>query len=185
MLDTSSSDENIESRKDDCKGNKSLKLAEDSSLTDTKLSAIFLELKGEMLKEQQKKETEVSYSEDQLLMDEIAPTEIVNQENPSVHGVSSNLLPKDEDIFRKLNIPCLPSELQNKAVGKAFDSKKEKLQRTIKQYKYQMEYMQETNDGLILANRRLREDLTEVNDHYQELTVVSKEALKRKRNSDL
>ena len=48
-----------------------------------------------------------------------------------------------------------------------------------------MEYMQETNDGLVLANRRLREDLAEVNDHYQELTVVSKEALKRKRNSDL
>ena len=42
-----------------------------------------------------------------------------------------------------------------------------------------MEYMQETNDGLILANRRLREDLEEVNDHYQELTAVSKEALKR------
>jgi len=48
-----------------------------------------------------------------------------------------------------------------------------------------MEYMQETNDGLILANRRLREDLQEVNDHYQELTAVSKEALKRKRNTDL
>ena len=45
--------------------------------------------------------------------------------------------------------------------------------------------MQETNDGLILANRRLREDLQEVNDHYQELTAVSKEALKRKRNIDL
>ena len=48
-----------------------------------------------------------------------------------------------------------------------------------------MEYMQETNDGLILANRRLREDLQEVNDHYQEITAVSKEALKRKRNIDL
>ena len=45
--------------------------------------------------------------------------------------------------------------------------------------------MQETNDGLILANRRLREDLQEVNDHYQELTAVSKEALKRKRSTDL
>ena len=48
-----------------------------------------------------------------------------------------------------------------------------------------MDYMQETNDGLILANRRLREDLQEVNDHYQELTTMSKEALKRKRNIDL
>ena len=54
------------------------------------------------------------------------------------------------------------------------------MQRAIKQYKHQIEYIQETNDGLITANRRLREDLGEVNDHYQELIVVSKEALKRK-----
>ena len=45
--------------------------------------------------------------------------------------------------------------------------------------------MQETNDGLILANKRLREDLQEVNEHFQELMVVSKEALKRKRATDL
>ena len=48
-----------------------------------------------------------------------------------------------------------------------------------------MEYLQETNDGLILSNKRLREDLQEVNDHYQELIAVSKEALKRKMTTDL
>ena len=45
--------------------------------------------------------------------------------------------------------------------------------------------MQETNDGLITANKRLREYLEEVNDHYQDLITVSKEALKRKRSTDL
>ena len=44
--------------------------------------------------------------------------------------------------------------------------------------------MQETNDGLVMANRRFREDLDEVNSHYQELIAVSKEALKRKRNTE-
>ena len=43
-------------------------------------------------------------------MDENAPDETYNQENPSVHGVSTEFLPEDEDIFRKLNIPWLPSE---------------------------------------------------------------------------
>ena len=43
--------------------------------------------------------------------------------------------------------------------------------------------MQETSDGLIMADRILREDLEEVNNHYQELIVVSKEALKRKRST--
>ena len=33
------------------------------------------------------------------------------------------------------------------------------------------------------ANKRLREDLEEVNSHYQELISVSKEALKRKRQT--
>ena len=45
--------------------------------------------------------------------------------------------------------------------------------------------MQETNDGLVMANRRLREDLDEVNSHYQELIAVSREALKRKRNTEI
>ena len=47
-----------------------------------------------------------------------------------------------------------------------------------------MDYLQETNDGLILANKRLREDLQEVNENYQELIAISKEALKRKRSTD-
>ena len=45
--------------------------------------------------------------------------------------------------------------------------------------------MQEVNDWLILANIRLREYLQEVNEHFQELTAVSKESLKRKRTTDL
>ena len=51
VLDTSSSDEKIESSKGKSKGKKSLKTVEESSLTETKLSAMFLELRGEMLKE--------------------------------------------------------------------------------------------------------------------------------------
>ena len=74
--------------------------------------------------------------------------------------------------------------MQRTAGNKALDSKKENLQRTIKQYKHQVEYMQETNDGLVMANIRLREDLDEVNSHHQELISVSKEGLKRKINTE-
>ena len=73
--------------------------------------------------------------------------------------------------------------MQSTTENKSFDLEKENLQRTIKQYKHQVEYMQETNDGLVMANRRLKEDLDEVDSHYQELIAVSKEALKRKRNT--
>ena len=44
--------------------------------------------------------------------------------------------------------------------------------------------MQETNDGLVMENKRIREDLEEVNSHYQELIAVSREALKMKRNTE-
>ena len=44
--------------------------------------------------------------------------------------------------------------------------------------------MQETNAGLVIANKKLREDLEEVNSQYQELITVSREALKRKRQTE-
>ena len=90
---------------DDSSDGKPLKTIKDSSLTDTKLSAVFLELRGELLKEQQQKETEVSYSEDQQVREEIAPTEIINQENPTIPSISLDLFPEDEGIFRKLDVP--------------------------------------------------------------------------------
>ena len=55
---------------------------------------------------------------------------------------------------------------------------------SIKQYKHQIEYLHESNEGLVTANKILREDLEEVNSHYQELISISKEALKRKRQTE-
>ena len=51
MIDTSSSDEKLESSKGDNKGKKSVKTEEESSLTETKLSILFLEIRGKLLKE--------------------------------------------------------------------------------------------------------------------------------------
>ena len=69
--------------------------------------------------------------------------------------------------------------------GRSVDIYKENLQKIIKQYKQQMKHMQEVNEGLMMANRKLKEDLQDVNDHCHELTAVSKEVLKRKRTTDL
>ena len=167
------------------KAKRSLQSVEDSNITQTKLSTVFLELRAELLKQQQEEETEVLYVEGQSLKDEATPKETYTQENPSIPDISTDLLDEDADIFKKLKIPWMPSDAQETIAGKPFDSDKENLQRTIKQYRHQMDYMQEVNDGLIMANRRLREDLQEVNEHYQELTAVTKEALKRKRTTDL
>ena len=79
MIDNSSSDEKLDVGKGDSKRKKPLKLEEESSLTETKLSHVFLEIRGQMLKEQQKDEIEVSHSENKLLIDENVPSETDTQ----------------------------------------------------------------------------------------------------------
>ena len=89
----------------------------------------------------------------------------------------------DEEIFRKLNIPWLFEEVSSFQEGKFIDFENENLQKSVKQYKYQTDFLNETNEGLVMENRRLREYLEDIKNHYQELIVVSKEALKRKRKT--
>ena len=48
-----------------------------------------------------------------------------------------------------------------------------------------MKYLQDVNDGLMKVNRGLIGELQDVNNHFQELSEVSKEVLKRKRTSDI
>ena len=57
------------------KAKRSLQSVEDSNITQTKLSTVFLELRAELLKQQQEEETEVPYVEDQKLKDEAIPKE--------------------------------------------------------------------------------------------------------------
>ena len=54
------------------------------------------------------------------------------------------------------------------------DSEIENLQKTVKQYKYQIDFHSETNEGLVMTNMRLMEDIDDINTHYQELIDVSK-----------
>ena len=66
---------------------------------------------------------------------------------------------EDEEIFRKLKIPWMPEGMQPVLEGKCIDSENENLQRSIKKYKHQIEYLHERNEGLVTTNKRLREDL--------------------------
>ena len=76
------------------KEKKSLQSVADSSQPEPKLSAIFLELRNDLFKQQQVKETEMPYVEDHQLEEEATPTETIDQENPTVHGIYSELLSK-------------------------------------------------------------------------------------------
>ena len=49
--------------------------------------------------------------------------------------------------------------MQTISGDKCIDFEKEKLQRSIKQCKHQIQYLHEANEGLVTANKRLIEEL--------------------------
>ena len=106
---------------------------------------------------------------------------IEDEEHSEIPVTLTEHMKEDEEIFKKLKIPWIPEGMQPIVEGKCIDSEKGNLQRSIKQYKHQIEYLHESNEGLVTANKILREDLEEVNSHYQEFILVSKEAIKRNR----
>jgi len=71
-----------------------------------------------------------------VMVEENVPCEAETEENLSFPETPTELLPEDEEIYRRLNIPWLPKEMQSTVGNKAFDLEKENLQRTVKQYKY-------------------------------------------------
>ena len=89
---------------------------------------------------------------------------------------------KEEDsIFKNLNIPWLSNHDSTLHGEVHMDSEVENLRKNLQQHKSQIYFLNETNDKMVMTNRRLREYLEDINAHYQDVIAVSKEALKRKR----
>ena len=82
-------------------------------------------------------------------------------------------------------MPEIPSFEQKKRKGRSVGREQESLQKITQQYKHHMKYLQDVNDGLMKVNGGLIGELQDVNNHFQELSEVSKEVLKRKRTSDI
>ena len=78
----------------------------------------------------------------------------------------------NEEIFKRLNVPWLSKGTSSFQEGKCIDSENENIQKSVKQYKYQIDFLHEISEGLVMENRILREYLEEINIHYQELIVV-------------
>ena len=53
--------------------------------------------------------------------------------------------------------------------------------RSLQTYKEQTRYLQDINEKLMVANKRLREDMEDKEAEYQKLLVISKDILKEKR----
>ena len=80
-----------------------------------------------MLQEQQEGKIKASHSEKKVMVEENVPYEYETEENLIFPETPAELLPEDEEIYRRLNIPWLPNEMKSAAENKAFDLEKENL----------------------------------------------------------
>ena len=92
MIDDSSSDEKLDVDKGDSKGKRPMKSEREFSLTETKLSNIFLEVQSQMLQEQQEGKIKDSHSEKKVIVEENVPCEAKTEENLSFSETPIELL---------------------------------------------------------------------------------------------
>ena len=57
------------------------------------------------------------------------------------------------------------------------------LRKSLQYFKDQNGHLNDSNEKLMIANKKSREDLEEINANYQELIIVSKELLRRNRDN--
>ena len=57
---------------------------------------------------------------------------------------------EDDEEILILNFPWLSEEVSSFQEGKFIDSQNENMQKTVKQYKYQIDFLNETNEGLVM-----------------------------------
>ena len=70
-------------------------------------------------------------------------------------------------IFRKLNIPWLSNQDSTLPREVHMDYEVENIRKDLQQHKSQICFLNESNDRMVITNRRLREDLEDINAHYQ------------------
>jgi hypothetical protein len=125
----------------------------------------------------------VEDNSERLLTERNKSVQVTNIPDPIIEDITEKPLTEDL-MFKKFDMFWKPSKDQDAAMEKLINSDQENLKKTVKQYMHQMNYMQEVNDGLMMANRRLREDLQDTHDNFQELVMDAKEVLRRKRVAD-
>ena len=79
--------------------------------------------------------------------------------SPKVSFAQETVNDREEDdfIFKKNDIPWLSSKSSTLQGEMNIDSEIENLKKTLDQHKYQIGFLNETNDRLVMTNRKLRE----------------------------
>ena len=85
-----------------------------------------------MLQEQQEAKIKGSYSKENAMVEENVPGKAESEEHVGFSENPTELFPEDEEIYKRLNIPWLPNEMQATAGNKAFDSEKREFTENCK-----------------------------------------------------
>ena len=85
-----------------------------------------------MLQEQQEGEIKGSYSEENVMVEEKVPGKPESEEHLGFLETPTELFPEDEEIYKRLNIPWLPNEMQTIVGNKTFNSEKREFTKKCK-----------------------------------------------------
>ena len=104
-------------------------------------------------------------------------------EEANIQNIEHLFISLQEDCINEEWVKVIPSSDEEDPLHQSpmeAVSKIKVLEMSLQHYKFQNEYLNDSNDKLMQANRRLREDLEEINGHYRELIMVSKESYWKK-----
>ena len=118
-----------------------------------------MEIQNQMIQEQQQSDVKSSCMEKREIIEEEVHCNVEVEEHTDISMTFTELLKEDEEIYKKLKIAWTPEGMQPILEGKCIDSEKENMQRSIKQQKHKIEYLHETNEGLVTTNKILIDDL--------------------------
>ena len=85
-----------------------------------------------MLQEQQEGEIKSSCLEKKVMVEEKVPCKVESEDDLGFPGTPTELLQEKEKIYRRLNIPWLPNEMQTIVRNKTFDLEKREFTKKCK-----------------------------------------------------
>ena len=139
-----------------------------------------------------KQEKEVMIIEDEFSEDTVNTMEDKHSENVEefidIQGVEGSIPErfctgehnKLEDGSKLQNLSEEKDDIKEEEVN--VNSELDQCQRSFQIYKEQTKYLQDINEKLLVANKRLREDMEEKEAAFQKLLMVSRNILKEKRS---
>ena len=167
VIEDSSSQEELEEDEGldakEMEGKKQITLKDKSALTETKISKLLKEVRKKVALDHHQDDLMKQHSvmttfcaEEEQIAEPLAQCSFEVNESPRVPVTMTEKQEEDKEIFKKLKIPWMPEGMPSTSKRQCIDSNNENLQRSIKHYEYQIEFLHETNEAFSSIQQKIK-----------------------------